>query len=779
MKYAITLFILVFNFPFHQTFAQKNLRLHTLAGHQSNISQAQISKNGQIVVSADQDKTVKIWSVQTGICLQTIRGIRHKIIALSISPNGHYVAVSSHNKMVKIWSTVSGMLKFSKKIGYITDLVFSPDSRYLLTNKNSEKLNPLGLLVGQIATYKVGTIKIWDLKTGKKINKFNVKKNVSSVVFSPDGHYIATGGTDKKLKVWQTLSGQLIYSIAHSERITRLQFSPHGKFIAVYMPHQLTLLRNARDGSLAKSAQFNQAVKKLYFTPQSKYLVALSSYNNLQVYDIAKDKLLPKRSTLNTIQDLYLGKQEVIAIEKAQGHQLLLKAYYDLFLANNETYIRNHVKAKITQWQKKGKFEKTADYQRRVTPENRQRKVQEFTQQVINALAQKDLNWKRIKNEYDADNETFKIIADDRYTFYIKVPIADAKQFDANFAHTRFENPQFILNADGNFVLTHVELNNRILSKKYSYDNQQAVRFNSKNLAIKLKPFKVKVPKTKTTPPGSRTTPQPVWKTATVDLNLPFTQMQNSNAVAVVIGNRNYLKTKAVKYAINDAKSIKEYLIKVLGFREGNIFYQENATKGDFEVFFGNASNYKGKLYNTIKPGKSDVFVFYSGHGAPDTKNFKGYFVPVECDPQYVSLAGYAIDLFYTNLAKLPARSVTVVLDACFSGAEILQNISPIGIKSKGIKGIKNGVLLASSKGSQVSSWYNDQQHGLFTYFFLKAIHNKNADVNKDNELTFKEIYQYISDQSEGIPYWARRLHNVEQVPILQGKDQKRVLVKY
>ncbi|MEO1655161.1 MAG: caspase family protein, partial [Bacteroidota bacterium] len=194
---------------------------------------------------------------------------------------------------------------------------------------------------------------------------------------------------------------------------------------------------------------------------------------------------------------------------------------------------------------------------------------------------------------------------------------------------------------------------------------------------------------------------------------------------------------------------------------------------------FGSKENPKGKLFNLVKPNLSDVFVFYSGHGAPGLQDRKAYFVPVESDPQYIELTGYPSDVFYNNLAKLPAKSVVVALDACFSGENIYENISPIVIKSKGALGLKDGALLASSQADQVSSWHNEKQHGLFTYFFLKAIHEKNADANQDNQLTLEEIHQYITDQTEGVPYYARRLHGIEQVPVLKGQNPKRVLVQY
>ncbi|TAG95370.1 MAG: caspase family protein, partial [Bacteroidetes bacterium] len=266
--------------------------------------------------------------------------------------------------------------------------------------------------------------------------------------------------------------------------------------------------------------------------------------------------------------------------------------------------------------------------------------------------------------------------------------------------------------------------------------------------------------------------------TSDVDINIPQAKNQNPDAIAVVIGNTNYTKTKPVKYALNDALAMKKYLIEAFGFKEANIFHIEDASKSDFELMFGTKEQQKGKLFNAVKRGKSDVFVFYSGHGAPGLKDKNAYFVPIECDPQYIEIGGYVTETFYRNLSIIPAKSITVVLDACFSGAELFQNISPIVIKPKGIMGIKNGNLLASSRDAEVSGWYNEKEHGLFTYFFLKAIQDKTADVDKNNKVTLNEIYRFVSDETEGVPFLARKLHGIDQNPVIQGTSVNKILVE-
>jgi hypothetical protein len=276
-----------------------------------------------------------------------------------------------------------------------------------------------------------------------------------------------------------------------------------------------------------------------------------------------------------------------------------------------------------------------------------------------------------------------------------------------------------------------------------------------------------------------------------VAVNVPRTAMKNPDAVAVVIGNKNYWHKDVpeVKYAIRDADAVSEYLLKTLGYREKNIMTLYDAPVSVFNELFGTSNNHKGKLFNFIKPGKSDVFVYYSGHGAPDLTSTetekKAYLVPVDCDPASVSMNGYSVDLLYSNLAKLPARNVTVIMDTCFSGVSgsgetFIKSYSPFILPVKTVSVQQpNTISITSAQGSQVSSWYEEKQHSLFTYFFLKGMQGA-ADANKDGKITYQEMYDYVSDPHDGVPYYARRLFNGrEQMPTIDGSGMDRVLVTY
>lgn len=273
---------------------------------------------------------------------------------------------------------------------------------------------------------------------------------------------------------------------------------------------------------------------------------------------------------------------------------------------------------------------------------------------------------------------------------------------------------------------------------------------------------------------------------ADAGFHIPQTAMQNPDGVAVVIGNRRYRHPDipVVEYAHRDAEAVKQYLVQTLGYRENNIFLEKDISKARFEALFGISGNHRGIVHDYVKPGRSDVFVYYSGHGAPDLEKMKGYFLPVDCDPAKIALNGYALDVFYINLAHMAARRITVVLDCCFSGGSsrgehLVDSASPALIKVDTAPILQADAAVLTSAGSdQISSWYDEKGHGLFTYFFLQGSGGP-ADADRDGRITFEEMHRYLSDRSEGVPYWARRLHGGRtQTPMLYGNRDNDVLVQ-
>ena len=140
----------------------------------------------------------------------------------------------------------------------------------------------------------------------------------------------------------------------------------------------------------------------------------------------------------------------------------------------------------------------------------------------------------------------------------------------------------------------------------------------------------------------------------------------------------------------------------------------------------------------------------------------------------------------FENVARISKEmnvpNVFIVFDSCFSGMSeggaLLKNISPIGIVvDNPLLTMPNATVMTSSSGSEVSSWYPDKGHGMFTYFFLKAL-KKGAEKDGEIKLTIGDIFKHITDENEGLPYYARKLHGRVQTPQIMGNSGRIILEK-
>ena len=255
----------------------------------------------------------------------------------------------------------------------------------------------------------------------------------------------------------------------------------------------------------------------------------------------------------------------------------------------------------------------------------------------------------------------------------------------------------------------------------------------------------------------------------------------NRDSIAVVIGNRDYSEgIPRVAYAQNDARAMRRFLRDVMGYREGNIIYLENASQAQMVSTFGSSSSHEGKLWAWIKPGRSDVFVYYSGHGLPGQRDKRGYLMPVDADPNTVELNGYSLDTLLSNLRKLDARSTTVILEACFSGNSaggwLVESASPAYIPAAAPTMPHGITLITAAQGDQLASWDERNRHGLFTYHLLQALYGQ-ADRgyagNQDGMVSLGEVESYLSDE---MSYAARRNFARVQEASIAG-DPKQILL--
>ena len=136
--------------------------------------------------------------------------------------------------------------------------------------------------------------------------------------------------------------------------------------------------------------------------------------------------------------------------------------------------------------------------------------------------------------------------------------------------------------------------------------------------------------------------------------------------------------------------------------------------------------------------------------------------------------------MLYENIAKVPARSLTIFLDACFSGNSdrgmLLKGVSPALLRVESpILAASNAALFAAATNTQVSGWLEAKRHGLFSYWLFRGLQGE-ADADTNGTVTVAELHDFLKTN---VLRMSRKLKNRDQTPTLASSADSRVLVQW
>ena len=247
----------------------------------------------------------------------------------------------------------------------------------------------------------------------------------------------------------------------------------------------------------------------------------------------------------------------------------------------------------------------------------------------------------------------------------------------------------------------------------------------------------------------------------------------NPNALALIIGISDYENTKAsALYADSDAKTFYDYATMKLGIPSSNI--KELINDGADRIDITRAI--KTWLLKRTVTNKTDIYVFFAGHGLA-TDDGKGmYLLPYDGVPDLLEDSAIQRKELFADIQATKPRSVTVFLDTCYSGGTrneeetLVASLRPIIITAKQQSIPDNFTVLSAAKGNQTSQSLEEVKHGLFSYYMMLGMEG-GADLNADNKITARELHEYVVDK-------VQRQSQFRQTPELQG-DKDRVLVQF
>ena len=401
-------------------------------------------------------------------------------------------------------------------------------------------------------------------------------------------------------------------------------------------------------------------------------------------------------------------------------------------------YAKPIVEKEINEWQKKGEFEKLADYQKRVNETTRNAKIKELTKKCeADYLKRFSATFRpnvTLDGMYDSENEVFLLSDPNFGNMLVAVPINEARLFKQNWETAKL-TPKYFIENDV-LAIASLDIYFPTQRKRYTYSNQASLKYEQAQVDYNFNAIEIAT--SSSGQKGKQTiseTKLTVGKSE-VDMTIPETRAANANTFVVIIANEDYKSVASVPFALNDGRVLAKYCQRTLGVPAANIKVHENATYNDMRLAIAWLKNVCEKY-----DGDASVIFYYAGHGIPDASDKSAYLLPVDGDGRYVA-TGYKLDELYEKLGSMPTKSVTVLLDACFSGAnrdgKMLASARGVALKSRPGAPKGNMVVFSAAQGDETALPNEDEGHGLFTYFVLKKLQETKGDV------TLNELSQYV-----------------------------------
>ena len=311
-----------------------------------------ISFNNKYIATASDRYTVSVWSLRSFQLLKTLEGHTDSILSLSFSPDANYIFSCSRTDKVFIWSTFYSNTKLFVLQGEtrtINCVAVTPDSRYILGGSDDASINvwrldsnlPKSFIKSKldIQYYAItpdssilalvieSRIELWSLERLIKLEKIEdvYFDRVSTVVFSPNSHYMLIGSVEESaILIYSMKTFNIFGKIEGGDyglnNICSLVCSPNSEFVIAANRYQTLFKFSIQDYSLHKTAaikndQIEAIENTVAISSDSRYVVAGYGRGFLVVFrfeDLSEKETIAAHTTPITHLIIKPNSQHVI-----------------------------------------------------------------------------------------------------------------------------------------------------------------------------------------------------------------------------------------------------------------------------------------------------------------------------------------------------------------------------------------------------------------------------------------------------------------------------------
>lgn len=214
----------------------KGQKLAVWKAHKGTVYRVAFSRDGQKLATASWDATARVWDLKSQKELAVCEGHTQTVYRVTFSRDGQKLATASWDNTVRLWDLQDLQDKDRplpiRPEGHpleghqdrVMSVIFSPDGQWLATGSSDK------------------TARLWDLQGNKQKRTLSHKQPVLCVRFSPDGKLLATGSWDGTVSLWDWQDEKEVGDIQIKSPVSLI------KFLINFAPSQQQLKTVTSDG---------------------------------------------------------------------------------------------------------------------------------------------------------------------------------------------------------------------------------------------------------------------------------------------------------------------------------------------------------------------------------------------------------------------------------------------------------------------------------------------------------------------------------------------------
>jgi len=264
-------------------------------GHTAGVQGVCVSPDGRRILSASDDKTLRLWDVKTAAEVRRFEGHTDVVTGAAFLRDGKRLVSGSMDGSIRLWEVESGK-ELKKLIGHTgplgRGLAVLPDGKRIVSGSFDKTLRiwdidsgkeirrlPLDEPIYSVAASTdgrlalcgdgAGQVQVRDLDKGSPVRKFQAHTgHVKSVAISPDGRRgLSAGSRDDAARLWDLQTGRELNTLeGHNGSADSVAFSPDGS-CALTGGLRVTRLWGLKTGRKLRSFTADTELAGMVFTP--------------------------------------------------------------------------------------------------------------------------------------------------------------------------------------------------------------------------------------------------------------------------------------------------------------------------------------------------------------------------------------------------------------------------------------------------------------------------------------------------------------------------------